>query len=163
MKGKQVVRQPDAQFSSKKLGGPSLIVEVAWTQSPKNLQKLAHDYILGTNEEVRTVIGVDVNTSRGKGARVSVWRPVYDKDKNAVGVGCDSTEIRSKDGVKNPDPKAGLRLTLEDFAYDRNPGQYPFLNSTNVFIPLDDLVSMLEESEEAQEDFKAEQPRRTSG
>ncbi|OQU96241.1 hypothetical protein CLAIMM_02350 isoform 2 [Cladophialophora immunda] len=148
-------RSPDAQFlsdRSRRPWLPSLIIEVAWTQTTKSLEKLAYEYIRGSNGRIRTVIGFDVNPSARKGATVYVWRAVFNQDN--IAVACDSTEIRSVSGIKNPDPQAGLRLTLEDFAYSRNPEEYPDLDAVVIFIPVDDLYEILEEAEAAQEGFR---------
>jgi hypothetical protein len=87
--GKKVIRQPDAQFLSDLRRLPSLIIEVAWTQTTKNLQELACDYILGSNARIRTVISFDVDPSARKDATVCVWRSVYNEDN--IAVACDST------------------------------------------------------------------------
>ncbi|KEF57671.1 uncharacterized protein A1O9_05589 [Exophiala aquamarina CBS 119918] len=116
--GKKLIQQPDAQFLSDLRLLPSLIIEVTWTQTTKNLQELVCDYILGSNARIRTVIGFDVGPAPRKRATVCDWRTVHNED-NIAGT-CDSTEICTVSGVKNTDPQAGLRLTLEDFAYPRS-------------------------------------------
>lgn len=99
--GKMVTRLPDAQFMSDLRRLPSLIIEVAWTQTTKNLQELACDYILGSNARIRTVISFDVDPAIGKGATVCVWRTGYNKDN--IAVACDSTV-----GVLPPSPSTSL-------------------------------------------------------
>jgi hypothetical protein len=50
-------------------------------------------------------------------------------------------------------------LTLEDFAYHREPKEYPNLDSVVIFIPVDDLYAKLEEAEVAQKEWKVELER----
>ena len=57
---------------------PTLVVEVAWSQRPLDLAKLAKEYI--QSGEVRTVVGIDVSHQRtrevapGTSARFLIWR-----------------------------------------------------------------------------------------
>lgn len=87
--GKRQTRSPDAQFHTEPKDDPSLVIEVAWTQSRKNLQQLAYDYILGTKARVRTVVGFDVDVSAGRSATVLVWRAVH--NENQVAISCEVT------------------------------------------------------------------------
>lgn len=87
--GKKLIQQPDAQFLSDLRLLPSLIIEVTWTQTTKNLQELVCDYILGSNARIRTVIGFDVGPAPRKRATVCDWRTVHNEDN--IAVTCDST------------------------------------------------------------------------
>jgi hypothetical protein len=83
-------RSPDCWFHHETRQYPSFIIEVANSQSTKSLQKLAEEYLLETNGEVRTVVGIDLDYNDKNRATVSVWRPRLDNEGNAVGVMCES-------------------------------------------------------------------------
>lgn len=65
---------PDASFKHVKARFPGVVVEVSYSQKRKDLPRLADDYILGSNGNIRVVVGVDVGY-RDKVATLSVWRP----------------------------------------------------------------------------------------
>ena len=69
-------RQPDAQFQHEDAVYPGVVVEVSYSQDGKDLAKLAQDYILYSNGDIKAVIGVDINYG-GKESTVSLWRPKY--------------------------------------------------------------------------------------
>ena len=69
-------RQPDAQFQHEDAMYPGVVVEVSYSQDGKDLAKLAQDYILYSNGDIKAVIGVDINYG-GKESTVSLWRPKY--------------------------------------------------------------------------------------
>jgi hypothetical protein len=54
------------------------VLEVSYSQDGKDLRKLASDYILGSNGDIKAVIGIDINY--GKASTVSLWRPNYIKE-----------------------------------------------------------------------------------
>ena len=80
-------RQPDIQFRHKLEKYPRVIVEVANTQTQKELEALAYDYILKSDGEIKSVYGIDLNPL-GKASTVSRWcarvtpsdDPEYDKE-----------------------------------------------------------------------------------
>jgi hypothetical protein len=41
------------------------------------LKDLAEDYILGSDGNIRVVIGLDIEYKQSKKATISVWRPQY--------------------------------------------------------------------------------------
>ena len=57
-----------------------MVLEVSYSQDGKNLKKLACDYILRSNGDIKAVIGVDIND--GKESTVSLWRPNYLKEED---------------------------------------------------------------------------------
>lgn len=54
---------------------PGVIIEVSYSQKRKDLPRLADDYILGSDRDIRVVIGIDVEYNASKEATLSVWRP----------------------------------------------------------------------------------------
>ncbi len=83
-------RSPDIAFTHIEAKHPGLIIEVSYSQEQKDIAKIADDYILGTEGNIRTVLGLDLsykNTKRhttpDKSARISVWRSsFYPKSAN---------------------------------------------------------------------------------
>jgi hypothetical protein len=52
---------------------PAVVIEVSYSQK-RDLPRLADDYILGSDSDIRVVIGLEVDY-KGKMATISVWRP----------------------------------------------------------------------------------------
>ncbi|KAK3349832.1 hypothetical protein B0T25DRAFT_570439 [Lasiosphaeria hispida] len=75
-----VRREPDGQFQHPDAAYPGVVLEVSYSQDGKNLKKLARDYILRSNGDIKAVIGVDINY--GKESTLSLWRPNYVKEKD---------------------------------------------------------------------------------
>jgi hypothetical protein len=65
---------PDASFKHVQARYPGVVVEVSYSQKRKDLPRLADDYILGSDGDIRVVIGVDIGY-RDKAAALSIWRP----------------------------------------------------------------------------------------
>jgi hypothetical protein len=65
---------PDASFGYLGARYPGVIIEVSYSQKRKDSPRLADDYILGSNGNIRAIIGIDIEY-RGKMATLSVWRP----------------------------------------------------------------------------------------
>lgn len=145
---KETERSPDSSWVYRGVHKPSCIIEVANSQTTKNVAKLAEEYIWGTNAAVRTVVGFDFDSRTKKGATMSVWRAKLNNQGNLTGTTCDVVEIRDKDGQRNQDPEAGLRLLLEDFAFRRPGGTFDGLDQVSIFIPVGHLCDTLELAEE---------------
>jgi hypothetical protein len=67
--------QPDASFQHFEAQYPGVILEISYSQKKKDLSRLANEYILGSDADIRAVIGIDVEYKGSKKASVSVWRP----------------------------------------------------------------------------------------
>jgi len=52
-----------------------VVIEVSYSQKRRDLSRLADDYILGSDAEICTVVGIDLDYGGGKKATVSIWRP----------------------------------------------------------------------------------------
>lgn len=134
---------PDASFGHEKAQYPGVILEVSYSQKRRDLGRLADDYILGSDGNIRVVVGLDIEyLSRSKGneassklAMLSVWRPKITThgDEKELIAHQDVVDIvrkhvlpskflltaqvfRDENGFANPCPEAGLSLRLEDFA-----------------------------------------------
>lgn len=67
--------QPDVSlqhFEAQYLG---VIIELSHSQKKKDLPRLANTYILGSDTDIRAVIGIDIEYKGSKKASISVWRP----------------------------------------------------------------------------------------
>ena len=51
-----------------------MIIEIAHSQKGAKLQRLAEEYILGSDLEIQVVVGVDIEYSKSKRATFSVWK-----------------------------------------------------------------------------------------
>ena len=90
-------RDPDMQFTYTGALYPSLIVEIAYTQSRKgggkNLMALAEQYITESNGSIRTVIGISLDYRDTKKATLSIWHPKYGLDVQGEYLAADETVI----------------------------------------------------------------------
>lgn len=68
-------RQPDAQFQHCSAAYPGVVLEVSYSRNEK-LEKLAWEYIIKSNGNIKAVIGINVKYD-GKESTVSLWRPAY--------------------------------------------------------------------------------------
>lgn len=73
-------QEPDLSFSYKAGRTAGLVVEVAWSQYKLKLAERADRYIRGTEGEVRTVIGINLNDiyKGGRHAWFSVWNARFE-------------------------------------------------------------------------------------
>jgi hypothetical protein len=74
--GKESKHEPDASFWHDKAHYPGVVLEVAYSQKKKRLCRLAEDYLLDSDANVRAVVGLDIEYGK-KGSRkatLSVWR-----------------------------------------------------------------------------------------
>jgi hypothetical protein len=75
--------EPDLSFTYQNCPTADLVVEVAWSQSNLKLPYRATRYIEGTNGEIRTVVGLNMNNiyHGGHRATFSVWKAQLVGDK----------------------------------------------------------------------------------
>ncbi|KAF4625745.1 hypothetical protein G7Y89_g12419 [Cudoniella acicularis] len=121
---------PDAVFTHSDAKYPVAIIEVAFSQKAKELKYLADNYILGSNGNVRVLIGVSIEyeayetrtrSKKGKQsgkATISIWRPQLVKDGDGEVLEAVQTieEQEFRDGLGNPVAGPGIELQLKDFA-----------------------------------------------
>ena len=98
---KNNLKRPDKCFMHKGCDNtlPALIVEVAWSQRPLDLAKLAKEYI--QSGEVRTVVGIDLSYQRtreaapGTSARFLIWRAGPPNQSGKYSAGEPFEQVRS--------------------------------------------------------------------
>jgi hypothetical protein len=69
------LHQPDDSFQHHDAQYPGVILELSYSQKKKDLPRLADAYILGSDADIRVVVGIDVEYQGSKKASVSIWRP----------------------------------------------------------------------------------------
>ncbi|MCJ1404966.1 hypothetical protein MMC11_008192 [Xylographa trunciseda] len=144
-------RDPDMQFKYKGARYPSLILEIAYSQSRKgsgkDLTELADQYITESSGSIRTVIGISIDYQRTKQATVSIWHPKYGLDEQGEYLAADATvmsqEFRTANGTRVT--QQTLRLPLKYFPL---PGLLPPGDcEQEILIPYEKLADYLEEAE----------------
>ncbi|KAF7536600.1 hypothetical protein G7054_g4440 [Neopestalotiopsis clavispora] len=73
---RKLQRQPDAQFQHRDAPYPGIVLEISYSQNGNELGKLAWDYILSSNADIKTVIGVDIGHGNVHPSAGSLWRAV---------------------------------------------------------------------------------------
>lgn len=66
---------PDGQFRHSKANYPGVVLEVAYAQKAKDLPYLADEYILGSDGDIRVVIGISLEYKQINKATLSIWEP----------------------------------------------------------------------------------------
>lgn len=72
---------PDAQFGHLEAQYPGVVIEMSYSQKRRDLSHIADDYILGSDGDIRVVVGIDVEYRGSKKATLSVWRPKVEENE----------------------------------------------------------------------------------
>lgn len=67
--------RPDAAFRFKADEYARVVLEVSCLKKRKELSRVAKDYILGSEGNIGTVIGLELNHNNTNEGRLSIWRP----------------------------------------------------------------------------------------
>lgn len=67
--------RPDAAFRFKADEYARVVLEVSCPQKRKELPRVAKNYILGSEGNISTVIGLELNHDNTNEGRLSIWRP----------------------------------------------------------------------------------------
>ncbi|KAK0704258.1 hypothetical protein B0T21DRAFT_377859 [Apiosordaria backusii] len=144
-------REPDAQFQNRNAVYPGLVVEISYSQDRKNLDKMAWQYIQGSNGNIKAVIGIDIGYG-AKASTVSLWRPCYYREEGDELETLDVRRevkdelFRSSDGTPE-NQTANLQLTLGDFA----PDEFcEGMESVTLLIPYMRLAEFVDQAEQLQ-------------
>jgi hypothetical protein len=74
--------EPDLMFQHKDAAWPGVVIEVSYSQKKKALPRLADNYILGSDGNIRVVVGLDLDYKKSKEASISVWRLKSSTNRN---------------------------------------------------------------------------------
>ncbi|KAF7858464.1 hypothetical protein EAF04_009064 [Stromatinia cepivora] len=142
---------PDAQFRHPRARFPGVVIEVSYSQKRKDLGRLADDYIIGSNGNIKVVVGLDVEYKNTKKATLSVWR--WGTKTNEAGKNVLVSKLvvanqvfRDTNGNPSGSPTGGLRLRLRDFVPTGLAGAELQLRDP-IIIPSNKLYSWLEQAE----------------
>ena len=67
--------EPDISFTCDGAKWPGVIIELSYGQKRKDLPRLADDYIIGSDGNVKVVVGIDIEYRGARTATISAWRP----------------------------------------------------------------------------------------
>ncbi|KAF2419687.1 hypothetical protein EJ08DRAFT_598800 [Tothia fuscella] len=119
---KQSKHDPDASFQHDDARYPGVILEVAYSQKLKNLDRLAHTYLSGSHANVQAVVGINLPYGGDccRKATLSVWRTrvVRTDTGKKLRVVKEPADEEFRDAQGNLADNCGLQLRLKDFAYE---------------------------------------------
>ncbi|KAG7408728.1 hypothetical protein Forpe1208_v012290 [Fusarium oxysporum f. sp. rapae] len=145
----EIKREPDILFKYPGTVYPGVVVEVSYSQDGKDLRRLAQDYILYSNADVKLFIGIDLNYHRGL-STVSLWRPKIiesaDGEELTTSQHVHAKPFLSSDGeAMNPDES--LTIYLHDFATDEVSSVWP---SAEINIQFSQLAQLFKDAQQRQ-------------
>ncbi|KAL5406973.1 hypothetical protein PMIN04_011852 [Paraphaeosphaeria minitans] len=113
--------EPDASFWHDDAQYPGVVIEVAYSQKKKRLGRLAEDYLLDSDANIRIVVGLDIQYGK-KGsckATLSAWRTklFHTANGDELRVVQEAADATFRDDQGNPTDYPGLQLHLRDFAH----------------------------------------------
>jgi hypothetical protein len=113
---------PGGQYVHKAAGYLSVILEVSYAQKRKSLAYLADGYIVGSEGDIQSVIGLDIEYGGSKLTIFSVLRPTVSVNEQGEHEGCSEKVLgESPFGSADGTPMPGeLRILLQDFS----PAEY---------------------------------------
>lgn len=78
--------EPDTSFWHDDAQYPGVIIEVAYSQQKKRLDRLAENYLLDSDASVQVVVGLDIEYSKKETSKATftVWRTRVDGDELRV-------------------------------------------------------------------------------
>src|SRR5438045_9109939 len=78
---------PDAAYRSEGANYPSVVIEIFYSQTQKNLADIAKNYIIGTGSNIGIVIDFDLDYKNTRQASVLCWRPFKEiEDGEEIGI-----------------------------------------------------------------------------
>ncbi|KAL5399739.1 hypothetical protein PMIN02_000443 [Paraphaeosphaeria minitans] len=113
--------EPDASFRHEEAKHPGVVIEVAYSQKKERLRRLAENYLLDSDANIRAVVCLDIEYSKeSRKATVSIWRPevFHTADGPELQAVEKPVDQAFRDDEGNPVDQPGLRLRLSDFTYE---------------------------------------------
>ena len=158
---------PDKEFGYEGAIYPSVIIEIAYSQTKKKLSRLADHYIVESSGQIQMVIGIELDSRGSKSATVRSWCPIYGVDDEGRFLASEeisshvcqtkdtsigtfnrlSKEFRRTDGTAVADK--ALRLQLKDFV-PRQIEADPDGLAHEILIPFEKLAMFVDEAESRQ-------------
>ncbi|QKX55846.1 uncharacterized protein TRUGW13939_02945 [Talaromyces rugulosus] len=166
-------REPDAQFQHPDALYPGVVMEISYAQKGSDLRKLAWDYIMHSNGNIKVVIGIDINYGDTKESTLSLWRSSYIKEegeeldileisqdiKNQVTMSFhlhtertanQSQPFRAQDGSP-VNIKESVRFKLSDFAPDQLSAGFQGIEICIKYEKLAEMLNRAEQMHQARE------------
>ncbi|KAF4547348.1 Hypothetical protein D9617_45g091260 [Elsinoe fawcettii] len=143
--------EPDASFKHTEAMYPGVILEVAFAQKGKSLERLAENYLLDSDGSVQVVIGLDVQRSKAGSLEgfLSVWRIRIVKVDESCEMRLDTTNanIPLHGWYDQATGAPGLRLSLRDFTCAELADEELDADTTDIDISGEDFCRFLQEAE----------------
>ncbi|KAL5116038.1 hypothetical protein ACEQ8H_006049 [Pleosporales sp. CAS-2024a] len=111
--------EPDTSFWHDDAKYPGIIIEVAYSQRKKKLDRLAENYLLDSKTNVQVVVGLDIEYGKKEPSKATftIWRVRVVGDELRVVKEVEDEAFRDEQG--NPTMHPGLQFHLSDFACKR--------------------------------------------
>ncbi|PVH90908.1 hypothetical protein DM02DRAFT_577520 [Periconia macrospinosa] len=148
----QAIHTPDIPFRHEEDALPGTIIEVAYSQTSKDLRRLAYTYLVHSNAAVQVVFGFNLKDGPTQRAAFSVWRSKDEDDVLSMVPQYYNQEFRSVDG--EPTGHGPLCFRLQDFAMDDTAKDILGADDEELSITMDQLCSFLSKAEKKVEDRK---------
>ncbi|KAF2019464.1 hypothetical protein BU24DRAFT_419080 [Aaosphaeria arxii CBS 175.79] len=113
---------PDISFAHDHAVYAGVIIEFAYSQNKRCLRRLAEEYILKSESNIRAVVcvNVDYDNNELREATLSTWRPQLRNTTDGLELRAVGSLIEEtfRNGKGEPVDSPGICLRLSDFAYD---------------------------------------------
>ncbi|PTU21997.1 hypothetical protein P175DRAFT_0492608 [Aspergillus ochraceoroseus IBT 24754] len=135
---------------------PGVVVEISYSQNGKDLKKLAWDYIVHSNGDIKVVVGIDINYGGMQDSTLSMWRPSYvheegeDMDLLEIQQEIKNQPFRAKDGSHVNQMKS-IPLKLSDFAPDELSASFQGIQTEISYAKLAEVLTFAERMHRARE------------
>lgn len=122
----------------------TVVVEVAYAQSQRELKQMAQDIVCGTKGKVAAVVGIKLDYGKSGRAWISLWRPqstVTSSGKKVLGMGAEVEKEVSATDAQGTSPrlrKADKHIPLAQLW--RNKDKSPVTSMPAIMLPLTDFI-----------------------
>ncbi|KAL5117542.1 hypothetical protein ACEQ8H_004572 [Pleosporales sp. CAS-2024a] len=150
----QALHTPDIPLRYERDPLPGGIIEVAYTQSSKNLRRLAYTYLVHSLAAVKVVYGFRLKDGPGQRATFSVWCSKVEDEMVCMKTPYYNQEFRSSIG--EPTTHSPLLFRLQDLAVGNTAKELLGDDDEKLYITMEQLCSFLSEAEKKLENRKKE-------